>query len=263
MTDNGYICKEEDLQRLRKLRPIDDDFMRVIFKNDIPLAEFVLRILTGIDDLVIVEEDTQYDIKRLVGARSICLDVYGTDDSGTRYDLEIQRSDAGARPKRARYHSSAMDIENLSVGQEFEELPETYTIFITENDVFGEKEAVYPIERINMAINKPFTDGEHILYVNGSYEGDSDIGKLMHDFRCTRAEDMNYNIMADKTRYYKENPKGVSEMCKIIEDMRNEAANAKAIEIAKSLIALKENTLDTIAKVTKLPIEEIRKLAEI
>lgn len=101
------------------------------------------------------------------------------------------------------------------------------------------------------------------IYVNGSYEGDSDIGKLMHDFRCTRAEDMNYNIMADKTRYYKENPKGVSEMCKIIEDMRNEAANAKAIEIAKSLIALKENTLDTIAKVTKLPIEEIRKLAEI
>ena len=87
MTDNGYICKEEDLQRLRKLRPIDDDFMRVIFKNDIPLAEFVLRILTGIDDLVIVEEDTQYDIKRLVGARSICLDVYGTDDSGTRYEL--------------------------------------------------------------------------------------------------------------------------------------------------------------------------------
>ena len=49
--------------------------------------------------------------------------------------------------------------------------------------------------------------------------------------------------------------------------MKNEAAkkaaDAKAIEIAKSLIALKENTLDTIAKVTKLPIEEIRKLAEI
>ncbi len=80
-------------------------------------------------------------------------------------------------------------------------------------------------------------------------------------------QDMNYSIMADKTRYYKENPKGVSEMCKIIEDMKNEAAkkaaDAKAIEIAKSLIALKENTLDTIAKVTKLPIEEIRKLAEI
>lgn len=31
-----------------------------------------------------------------------------------------------------------------------------------------------------------------ILYVNGEYRGDSDIGRLMHDFHCTRAEDMNF-----------------------------------------------------------------------
>ena len=37
---------QEDLQRLRLLRPIDDDFMRCLFKDNIPLAEFVLRIIT-------------------------------------------------------------------------------------------------------------------------------------------------------------------------------------------------------------------------
>ena len=36
-----------DLQRLRSLRPIDDDFMRCLFKDNIPLAELVLRIITG------------------------------------------------------------------------------------------------------------------------------------------------------------------------------------------------------------------------
>ncbi len=36
-----------DLERLRKLRPIDDDFMRCLFKDNIPLAETVLRIITG------------------------------------------------------------------------------------------------------------------------------------------------------------------------------------------------------------------------
>ena len=64
---------------------------------------------------------------------------------------------------------------------------------------------------------------------------------------------MNYSMMADKTRYYKENPKGVSEMCKIIEDMKNEAAkkaaDAKAIEIARKRLYKKDEVIlaaDTI-----------------
>ncbi len=77
---------QEDLQRLRNLRPIDDDFMRCLFKDNIPLAEFVLRIITNKPDLVIIGCEIQKDMKRLVGARSICLDAYGTDSSGKKYD---------------------------------------------------------------------------------------------------------------------------------------------------------------------------------
>ncbi len=67
-----------------------------------------------------------------------------------------------------------------------------------------------------------------VLYVNGEYRDDSDIGKLMHDFNCTsaddmNADDMNFEILAEKTRYLKENPKGVSEMCKVMEDLRDES----------------------------------------
>ena len=46
---------QKDLQRLRKLRPIDDDFMRCLFKDNIPLAELVLRIITGKPDLIITK----------------------------------------------------------------------------------------------------------------------------------------------------------------------------------------------------------------
>lgn len=38
---------QEDLQRLKELRPIDDDFMRCLFKDNIPLTEQVLRIIIG------------------------------------------------------------------------------------------------------------------------------------------------------------------------------------------------------------------------
>ena len=128
---------QKNLQRLRSLRPMDDEFMRCLFKDNIPLAEMVLRIITDKQDLIITDCQTQKDMKRLAGARSICLDAYGTDSQNRKYDLEIQRAEKGARPHRARYHSSVLDIENLDAGQEFEELPDTYTIFITETDFYG------------------------------------------------------------------------------------------------------------------------------
>ena len=247
---------QEDLQRLRLLRPIDDDFMRCLFKDNIPLTEFVLRIITDKPDLIITECETQKDMKRLAGARSICLDAYGTDSDGKKYDLEVQRQDKGADPHRARYHSSVMDIENLHSGQKFKELPDTYTIFIIEKDFYGQGEAVYPIERINLATGKSFEDGEHILYVNGEYRGDSAIGKLMHDFNCTKADDMNFELMANRTRYLKENPKGVSEMCKIMEDMRIESLK----EVALRMLAAGKYALEEIASISGLSLDEVKKL---
>ncbi|MBQ9663325.1 MAG: PD-(D/E)XK nuclease family transposase [Oscillospiraceae bacterium] len=212
----------EDMARLRGLRPIDDDFMRCIFRDNIPLAQFVLRILTRIDDLTVTQLETQKDLKRLVGARSLCLDCYASDSTGKKYDLEIQRSDSGAGAHRARYHSGAMDIENLDAGQSFEELPDTYTIFITEHDIYGKGVPFYPIERMNTVTGEPYKDGSHILYVNGSYRDDSDIGKLMHDFSCFDPSQMNYPLMEEVTRYYKETQEGVAYMCRAFEEVRNE-----------------------------------------
>jgi len=283
--DTAEQKHQKDLERLRSLRPIDDDFMRCLFKDNIPLAQLVLRIITGKPDLIITECQTQKDMKRLAGARSICLDAYGTDSMGKRYDLEIQRADKGADPHRARYHSSVMDIENLDAGQEFDQLPDTYTIFIVEKDFYGKNEPIYPIERINLITGKPFEDGEHILYVNSAYRGDSDIGKLMHDFHCTKAADMNFALLSDRTRYLKENQKGVGEMCKVIEDMRKEEREEGRQEgrlegiregrqegiregrleekrtLARRMLADGELTPEKVAMYIDLPLDEVKELA--
>lgn len=214
---------QEDLDRLRSFRPMDDTFMRGLFKENLPLAELVLRIITGKPDLILTKCETQADMKRVTGARSICLDAYATDSAGKKYDIEVQRADNGADPHRARYHSSVMDVENLDEKQDYKELPDTYVIFITENDYYKAGEPVYVIQNMNLTLGQPFGDGAHILYVNGQYRGDSDIGRLMHDFNCTKAEDMNFELMAERTRYLKENPKGVGAMCKVMEELRVES----------------------------------------
>lgn len=259
-----------DLQRLRSLRPIDDDFMRCLFKDNIPLAELVLRIITGKSDLVVTKCQTQKDMKRLAGARSVCLDAYAVDSDGKHYDLEIQREDKGASPHRARYHSSVMDVENLDAGRDFEELPDTYVVLITEKDFYGLGESVYLIERVNLSTGKPFGDGEHIIYVNGEYRGESEIGKLMHDFNCTDAGDMNFALLADRTRYLKESPKGVSEMCKVIEEMRREERLEGRLEgrleearlTVSRMLRAGKYSLEEIADISGLELREVQELAE-
>lgn len=121
-------------------------------------------------------------------------------------------------------------------------------------------EAVYPIERINLVTGKPFEDGEHILYVNGEYRGDSDIGKLIHDFNCTDAADMNFELLAERTRYLKNNPKGVSEMCKVIEDMRTQEREETMKEIALRMMKARRYALEEIVNISGLPLDEVKKL---
>ncbi len=82
----------------------------------------------------------------------------------------------------------------------------------------------------------------------------------MHDFNCTKADDMNFELMANRTRYLKENPKGVSEMCKIMEDMRNEAVQNKAKKTAVHLIKSGKMSLEEIAEATELSLDTVKEL---
>lgn len=255
---------QENLERIAKYRPLDDDFMRELFRDNIPLTEMVLRIITGKKDLSVIRQETQYDMKQVLNARSLCLDVFATDSENKRYNLEIQRADKGATVKRARYHSSAIDVESLNAKGDFENLPITYVIFITENDVRGENRAIYHFEWRDTETGKPLDDGTHIIYVNGAYnnkEDNSDIAKLMHDFRCSKSSDMNFELFASKVKFFKETEEGVKHMCKLNEDMINEAKYKNSVSIALNLISMGLN-LEDIAKATGLSIEEVQELSQ-
>ena len=102
----------------------------------------------------------------------------------------------------------------------------------------------------------------HILYVNGEYRGDSEIGKLMHDFNCTQADDMIFPLMAEKTRYLKENPKGVSEVCKQMEDLRNESIFEGKILTLIDLVEDGTLTLDKAAAKAGMTVTQFKKEME-
>lgn len=158
-----------------------------------------------------------------------------------------------------------MDAHDLREGQDFDGLPDTCVIFITEHDVLGEGKPLYTIKRCIIGSDQPFDDGTAIIYVNSTIQDDTPLGRLMHDFHCKNPDDMYYADLAAQARYFKQTDEGVKTMCKAMEDMRNETAK-KAQKETKTEIALEmlnENfSIAQIARITKLSIEYIRETAQ-
>ena len=250
---------QEDLQRLRGFRLLDDDFLTKCFEGDTASIELVLRIILEKSDLKVLDIRTQVFVENLLN-RSVRLDILATDSTGAKLNVEVQRSDKGAGRKRARYNSSMMDACLLKKGEDFDKLPETWVIFITENDVMGKGLPRYPIERCFLETGERFEDGSHILYVNGAYRGDTSIGKLMHDFSCTDAADMCYEILADRVRFFKESKEGIQIMCRAMEDMRNQTLKEGMINVAKKMLEDGTITLEKIAEFVGLSVDEVKKL---
>jgi hypothetical protein len=252
---------QNDLERLQSLRYMDDDFMTACLADNLEGVELILQIILGKKDITIKSVRTQEPLKNLQG-RSATLDVHAVDSENKEFDVEIQRKDAGAGAKRARHNSSLLDAHILKAGDDTENIPDSYVIFITENDVMKGNQPIYPVDRyVTIGENKVlFGDGSHILYVNGKYRGNDEVGMLMHDFSCTNPDDMNYEALAKKARYFKQDEKGVATMCKIMEDMRNETALNNSKEIAIRMIEAGKNSLEDIADFTKLPLETVKEL---
>lgn len=207
---------------IRNFCLLDDTFMTKCFEDNIPCVELVLRTILGRDDLHIQSVQIQKEVKNLQG-RSIRMDIWAMDVNEAIFNIEVERKNQRALPKRARYHESVMDANITDAGEAYKHLKKTHVIFITEKDVLKGKKPIYHINKVIKETNKAFEDEAHIIYVNASCQEDTDLGKLMHDFHCTNAKDMYYDILAERVRYFKETEEGQEEMCEMMEEMQRKA----------------------------------------
>ena len=276
------VMNEKDLQRIKELRLMDDDFFSEALDGKVEAVEYILNTVLERADIKVKSTKAQVEYKSAT-KRSITLDIQAEDADGKLVDIEIQRSDKGAGVRRARFHSSMIDRTILSKGEDFEDLVDTYVIFITENDKFGKGIPLYHVERkITEMDDELFGDGAHILYVNGEYRDmEHPVGSLMHDFNCKDAKDMVNPLLAEEVRYLKETEGGQKQMCRLLEEMREEAAaEARAEGKAEGRAEGKEEgkaegkvsdaikmltkgyPVEEIMEITDLPLEEVQELAQ-
>ena len=190
--------------------------MTAALADNIPATQLILRIILGKDDQVIISARAQSEYKNLRG-HSLCLDVDATDSDGRKYDIEIQRDSRDANPERGRYHMAVMDASGLEENHPFTDLPTSYVIFIMEKDYYRKGLPLYHIDRVVAETGEEYGDRAHILYVNGSYEGEDPLGLLMADFRSSDPARMHYAELADRVNNLKNSEDEVKKMCRAME----------------------------------------------
>ena len=205
---------------IRHLTMMSDLLMRNVFK-DPQCVEYVLHVIMEQKELTLVDLELQKDYKNLRG-RSVILDCVARDQNEKLYNIEIQQENEGASPKRARYHSALMDMNILNTGDNYEALPESCVIFITRNDALGYRKPIYHIARKIEENDLAFGDASSIIYVNAGMHQDTELGRLMKDFCCKNAEDMNSELLANRVRELKETKEGWDHMCREMEILYNE-----------------------------------------
>ena len=268
---SASVMKPEYLAEIEQYRLMDDTFMSKCLENAPECIELILRIILGKKDLEVVKSQTEYPIKSLQG-RGVRFDVFARDSKGREYDIEIQRADKGAEPRRARYNSALMDANALKSGEDFGKLRDTYVIFITESDVMERGQDMYVFDRMDRRSGLDFGDGAHVVYANGTWRGNDAMGRLMHDLNCSDADEMHFDLLKRRVSEFKNSEEGRHTMCKAMERIaeRNKAegkAEGRAEGKRETMLAtakrmLKDGilALKDIARYSGLSLAQVKKL---
>lgn len=83
-----------------------------------------------------------------------------------------------------------------------------------EMEVENEVAPILHIKRTVRETGRDYNDKSEIIYINARMKENTDMGRLMHDFHCTKAEDMYSKVLAERVRVLKETQEGVEIMCK-------------------------------------------------
>ena len=248
---------DEVIEIVKNMTLFDDMLMSKVFEKNIKATELVLRIILG-RDIHVMTVEAQHKLQaHPVEARSITLDIYAIDEDGKEIDIEVQSDPRGSSVKRARFHSSMMDSHMLQAGQGFDELKDSYVIFIYKHDKFGKGLPIYKIDRCILGLGEPINDGSHIIYVNGAYKGNDDIGKLIADFHQSDTSKMNYKELRESTEHFKTLQKGDDAMSEAVENYANKLVEREKKEIAYNL-KNKGITIDQIAEIINCQIDLVK-----
>lgn len=232
------------IETVKSYTYMTDRFMTMAF--DKPVAQHILSVIMGKN--LIVKSVKSQPVEDDFFSRSCRFDVLAEDSNGKIYNIEVQNSNEGAVPRRARYNCEKLDELVIRKGMAYNDYPEAYVIFITQNDVLGDGLPIYHIRRHIEENGKLFDDGQQIIYVNGENTDTSTaLGQLMADMQQKDAAKISNKILADKMNILKKG-RTFETMCREIEKL---TADVTAEVAAKVTAEEQKKAIKKLAKVCR------------
>ena len=220
---------------------IRDNFMFAAVMMDAGNCKHFLEMVLGIK-IERIEISYEKSIIYNPEFKGIRLDVYVRDEKNTCYDVEMQvvKQELG---KRVRYYHSQMDMELLLRGHSYEELPDSFVIFICDFDPFGEKKYQYTFEnRCIEDLELSVRDGTKSIFLSTEGKNAEEVtGELVKflefvkEDKCDITQDYKDTFvkqLQDSLQRVKQN-REMERQYMLLEDLLKEERKAEVIKIRR------------------------------
>ena len=249
---------------------LQDDFMFCKVMQNEGLCKTLIEMILSDTIGKITYISVQHNIKTYEQAKSVRFDVLLQTENGKFYDVEMQVSNEKNIPKRMRFYQAAIDISFLDKGNFYNDLNDSFIIFICLFDVIGKNRPVYTFENICLEDkNISLQDGTKKVIINAEAFKDTknkELKEFLEYLNTGKAKSEFTRRIEEMIQTVKQNEQARQEyrlMSTFEMDARykgfSEGLKQKSIETAK-LMKMEKLDMSLIKKITGLPEEEIEKL---
>ena len=247
------MAKEEILEKVKKLKPIDDVFFERLMENKLVCQE-ILRVILDDDKLVVQSVVAQREVKNLYG-RSVRLDALCILGNGEICNIEVQKSDNDDHIKRVRYNASLITANSVPNGSKFSEIPTLIMVYISRFDIFKKNRNIYHAHTTltdeglkNMIVDNGITE----VYVNTAVKNGTTLSELMECFEKEKVDNKKFPCLSREVNYYKTVEKGIKTMCSVVEEYAQEKAASVMVHCIENLMETCNMTLQQACSALKI-----------
>lgn len=241
-----------------------------VMHNNPEICKELLEILLEMKlDRIEMRQEEEVEID--YGKKGIRMDVYayGVDKA---FNIELQTSDTGELPERARYYQGVLDVDQLNKGVEYSELKTSYVIFICIPDIFKKGLGKYSFENICKENSEVVLNDRAYKYffIAKNYdkilnEDQKDFLRLVLSNECSSGFSNKISKMVEAAKHNTQWRKQFMEFERqMAYSFREGKAEGKAEAKEEVVVEMlkKDISPELIAECVKLPLEKVLELQE-
>ena len=241
-----------------------------VMHNNPEICKELLEILLEMKlDRIEMRQEEEVEID--YGKKGIRMDVYayGADKA---FNIELQTSDTGELPERARYYQGVLDVDQLNKGVEYSELRTSYVIFICIPDIFKKGLGKYSFENICKENSEVVLNDRAYKYffIAKNYdkilnEDQKDFLRLVLSNECSSGFSNKISKMVEaakhNTQWRKQFMEFERQMAYSFREGKAEGKTEAKEEVVVEMLK-KDISPELIAECVKLPLEKVLELQE-